>query len=73
MDHDLFICFFGAVSAVVGLGLSFTYNLSSGASIVLVATILFGSAFIFSPKQGILWRALKSKRKRTHLKKEASM
>lgn len=65
--------FFGAVSAVVGLGLSFTYNLSSGASIVLVATILFGSAFVFSPKQGILWRSLKSKRKRTQLKKEASM
>ncbi|MGM0755809.1 MAG: metal ABC transporter permease [Bacillota bacterium] len=65
--------FFGAVSAIVGLGLSFTYNLSSGASIVLVATILFGSAFIFSPKQGILWRSLKSKRKRTQLKKEASM
>ncbi|AOZ89344.1 manganese ABC transporter permease [Bacillus xiamenensis] len=65
--------FFGAVSAVAGLGLSFTYNLSSGASIVLVATILFGSAFIFSPKQGILWRSLKSKRKRTQLKKEASM
>ncbi|PRS28692.1 metal ABC transporter permease [Bacillus pumilus] len=65
--------FFGAVSAVVGLGLSFTYNLSSGASIVLVATILFGSAFILSPKQGILWRSLRSKRKRTQLKKEASM
>ncbi|MGX9291604.1 metal ABC transporter permease [Bacillus sp. A015] len=65
--------FFGAVSAIAGLGLSFTYNLSSGASIVLVATILFGSAFIFSPKQGILWRSLKSKRKRTQLKKEASM
>lgn len=65
--------FFGAVSAVVGLGLSFTYNLSSGASIVLVATILFGSAFILSPKQGILWRSLQSKRKRTQLKKEASM
>ncbi|MGE6630066.1 metal ABC transporter permease [Bacillus sp. NPDC077027] len=64
---------FGAVSAVVGLGLSFTYNLSSGASIVLVATILFGGAFIFSPKQGILWRSLKSKRKRTQLKKGASM
>ncbi|MGD7060019.1 metal ABC transporter permease [Bacillus altitudinis] len=65
--------FFGAFSAVVGLGFSFTYNLSSGASIVLVATILFGSAFIFSPKQGILWRSLKSKRKRTQLKKETSM
>ncbi|QRY37153.1 metal ABC transporter permease [Bacillus sp. PDNC022] len=65
--------FFGAVSAVVGLGLSFTYNLSSGASIVLIATILFGSAFVFSPKQGILWRSLNSKRKRTQLKKEASM
>ncbi|MGA3882013.1 metal ABC transporter permease, partial [Bacillus pumilus] len=57
--------FFGAVSAVAVLGLSFTYNLSSGASIVLVATILFGSAFILAPKQGILWRSLRSKRKRT--------
>ncbi|WP_353854570.1 metal ABC transporter permease [Bacillus sp. Bos-x628] len=65
--------FFGSISAVAGLGLSFTYNLSSGASIVLVSTILFGCAFIFSPKQGILWRSLKSKRKRTQLKKEASM
>ncbi|MDI5790014.1 metal ABC transporter permease [Bacillus licheniformis] len=31
--------FLGALSAVIGLGLSYTYNLSSGAAIVLVATI----------------------------------
>ncbi|MFC8149937.1 metal ABC transporter permease [Bacillus paralicheniformis] len=59
--------FLGALSAVVGLGLSYTYNLSSGAAIVLVATILFGLSFTFSPKQGVLWRALKSRRKRAAL------
>ncbi|HAL01530.1 MAG TPA: manganese ABC transporter permease, partial [Exiguobacterium sp.] len=32
---------FGTLSAIVGLYFSFTYNLSSGASIVLVATTLF--------------------------------
>ena len=54
----------GAFSSVVGLYFSFVYNLSSGAVIVLVATFLFALAFIFAPKQGILWRAIrKSKTK----------
>ena len=43
---------FGAISAIGGLYLSFTYNLASGATIVLVATALFILSFIFSPKQG---------------------
>ncbi|MBS4161909.1 metal ABC transporter permease, partial [Klebsiella pneumoniae] len=59
--------FFGALSAVIGLGLSYTYNLASGAAIVLTATILFGLAFMFSPKQGVLWRSLRSRRKRAAL------
>ncbi|MFD1207147.1 MULTISPECIES: metal ABC transporter permease [Sporosarcina] len=50
---------FGAFSAVVGLYFSFAHNLSSGAVIVLVTTVLFVIAFIFSPKQGILWRSLR--------------
>ncbi len=52
---------FGSVSSVIGLYFSFVYNLSSGAVIVLVATALFLLAFIFSPKQGVLWRAIRSK------------
>jgi iron/zinc/copper transport system permease protein len=48
----------------VGLYFSFTYNLASGATIVLVSTVLFLLAFGFSPKQGILWRSLKARRKK---------
>ena len=45
-----------AVSAVVGLYLSFYLNLASGASIVLVETLLFGLALLLSPKSGWLGR-----------------
>lgn len=55
---------FGAVSAVGGLYLSFTYNLASGATIVLVATTLFILSLLFSPKQGILLRSIRTKRKK---------
>lgn len=54
----------GILSSIVGLYLSYTYNLASGATVVLVATVLFAIAFIFSPKQGILWRALRTKKRR---------
>ncbi len=39
----------GTISAVLGLYLSFYYNIASGATMVLVSTILFIFAFIFSP------------------------
>ncbi|WP_342510208.1 metal ABC transporter permease [Sporosarcina sp. FSL K6-2383] len=56
---------FGAVSAIGGLYLSFTYNLASGATIVLMATGLFIFSLLFSPKQGILVRSIRTKRKIT--------
>ncbi|EUJ46092.1 metal ABC transporter permease [Listeria riparia] len=46
---------FGALSAVIGLYFSYMYNLASGASIVLAATVLFILVFIFSPKQGLIF------------------
>lgn len=58
---------FGVISAITGLYFSFIYNLSSGAVIVIVATILFGIAFLFSPKQGLLWRSLQSRKKKAEL------
>lgn len=58
---------FGVVSAIVGLYFSFIYNLASGAVIVLVATVMFGLAFIFSPKQGVVWRKLRTKKQKTAL------
>ncbi|WP_054949310.1 metal ABC transporter permease [Numidum massiliense] len=56
---------FGVISSIIGLYFSHKFNLASGAVIVLVATILFGVAFVFSPKQGILWRSLKSRQRKT--------
>lgn len=47
---------FGAVAALVGLFISYTFNLASGPAIVLVAAILFGISFLVSPKQGILFK-----------------
>jgi manganese transport system permease protein len=55
----------GSISSVIGLYLSFTYNLASGATIVLVATALFFLAFIFSPKQGLLWRAIRTNKQKS--------
>src|SRR5690625_2687632 len=57
--------FIGSLSSVIGLYISFEHNLSSGAVIVLVATVFFILTFIFSPKQGILWRSLRSRKSKT--------
>ncbi|CAM3362431.1 metal ABC transporter permease [Vagococcus fessus] len=42
------------LSSVIGLFFSYSYNLASGAAIVLTAVCFFAIAFLFSPKQGIL-------------------
>lgn len=52
----------GVISAVIGLYYSFVYDLTSGAVIVLVASVLFALAFVFSPKHGVLWRRLRTAR-----------
>ncbi|WP_170295574.1 metal ABC transporter permease [Chengkuizengella sediminis] len=52
---------FGATSSIVGLFFSNRFDLDSGATIVLTATTMFLIAFIFSPKQGVLWRSIRSK------------
>jgi manganese/iron transport system permease protein len=44
------------VAAVSGLYLSFYLNVASGASIVLVETLIFGLALLLSPKSGWLGR-----------------
>lgn len=52
--------FFGALAAVIGLYLSSEYNMPSGPLIALAATGLFILAFLFSPKQGFIWRMFKT-------------
>lgn len=44
----------GALSAVIGLFYSYSYNLASGATIVLTCAVFFILAFVFSPKKGII-------------------
>jgi manganese/iron transport system permease protein len=44
----------GAVSAIVGLYLSFYIDIASGPAIVLTCTFFFLLAFIFSPYQGLI-------------------
>ena len=45
--------FLGLISSVIGIFVSFTFDISSGSSIVVVAACIFVLAFIFAPK-GIL-------------------
>lgn len=47
-------CLFGVSAAVVGLFFSYTYNLASGATIVLTLASAFLFSFIFSPRKGLL-------------------
>jgi ABC-type Mn2+/Zn2+ transport system permease subunit len=50
----------GALSAVVGLYISFYANIASGAAIVLVCTAVFVLAFLFAPRRGVVWNRLRS-------------
>ncbi len=50
----------GAFSAVMGLYLSFYVDIASGPAIVLISTVFFLLAFVFSPRQGLLKRRPKN-------------
>jgi manganese/iron transport system permease protein len=52
-----FAAILAAVSAVIGLYLSFYVNVASGASIVLVETLWFVVALVLGPRSGLLSRA----------------
>lgn len=54
--------FFGAISAVIGLYFSFLKDWPSGPVIALATTGFFVLAFLFSPKQGIVFRKLRSRK-----------
>jgi manganese/iron transport system permease protein len=46
----------GATSAVIGLYLSYYFNIVSGSAIVLTATFIFLLVFLFHPNRGILFK-----------------
>lgn len=47
---------FSVISSVIGLYMSYTFNWASGPAIVLTAAVFFSLAFLFSPKQGIIFK-----------------
>ncbi len=49
----------GAFSGLVGLYVSFYLNVASGSAVVLTATAIFLLIFLFSPRRGVLWQALR--------------
>lgn len=46
---------FGVLSSLTGLYLSYHADVAASAAVVLTATVLFLLAFLFSPRQGLLW------------------
>ncbi|GGC87506.1 metal ABC transporter permease [Enterococcus wangshanyuanii] len=46
---------FGILSSIIGLFFSYSYNLASGATIVLTAAGFFILAFLFSPRKGLFF------------------
>ena len=50
----------GAISGILGIYASFYLDISSGAAIVLVATLIFFIIFLVAPRRGLIWQRRKS-------------
>ncbi len=51
----------GAVANIIGLYVSYYWNIASGPAMVLAATTMFALAFLFAPTRGMIWRTVMSK------------
>ena len=54
----LLSAFFGAISSLIGLYLSYYLSVSSGAAIILTATLFFFLAYLIAPQRGLIWTKL---------------
>jgi len=61
---------FGALSALGGMIVAYMINAPSGPSMVLVATLIFALAMLFSPRHGVLFDRLRRWRLRRHVETE---
>ncbi|MBI4439906.1 metal ABC transporter permease [Candidatus Woesearchaeota archaeon] len=52
----------GIVSSLAGLYFSYYLNVASGAMMVLVAGLIFLLAFLFSPREGVIWKTIRKRR-----------
>jgi ABC-type Mn2+/Zn2+ transport system permease subunit/Mn-dependent DtxR family transcriptional regulator len=58
---------FGAVSAAIGMSLAFVTNSPTGPAMVVVATLIFGLAMLFSPSHGLVFDWLRRRRLSRHI------
>lgn len=61
---------FGAVSAAVGMSVAFVFNASTGPAMVVVATVIFALAMLFSPGHGVVFDRLRRWRLARHVRNE---
>jgi ABC-type Mn2+/Zn2+ transport system permease subunit/Mn-dependent DtxR family transcriptional regulator len=61
---------FGMVSAVLGMSVAFIFNASTGPSMVLVATAIFGLSVLLSPSHGLIFDRLRRHRLAQHVRGE---
>jgi ABC-type Mn2+/Zn2+ transport system permease subunit/Mn-dependent DtxR family transcriptional regulator len=61
---------FGAISAALGMSLAFVTNAPTGPAMVVVATVLFGLALLFSPSHGLVFDWLQRRRLSRHIDEE---
>jgi len=55
----------GALSAVLGLYLSFYWNVASGPAIVLIETAIFFLVFALAPGRGFVWSWARRRQERS--------
>ncbi len=61
---------FGMLSAVVGMSFAFVFNASTGPSMVLVATAIFGLSVLLSPSHGVVFDRIRRVRLARHVRGE---
>jgi Mn-dependent DtxR family transcriptional regulator len=61
---------FGAIAAAAGMSLAFVTNAPTGPAMVVVATLLFALAMLFSPSHGVLFDSLRRWRLSRHMAEE---
>lgn len=63
----------GVAASVAGLYLSYYVDVSSGAAMVLVSTGLFMLVMLFSPQEGLVWQALRRRRRALRIAHEDTL
>ncbi len=62
--------FIGLVTSIIGIIMAIIYNLPPGPAIVIVATIIYGGAILFSPQKGLIQRWIKIRKQKRRILQE---